>query len=147
MREAARLFLSFSGRIGRQQWWLAIVALFVVETAYFWWSHPGYYAAPVATAAETLANLVFMIPMAAIMVKRFNDRNWPWWLGYAAQIPLLAFVAGDYLGYFADEENVTYAQVGIYVTFGVSVILALIDNGFFKGTIGANRFGPDPVAP
>ena len=110
MDQAAQLFLGLQGRIGRQQWWVGFVVLMAFESAYFWLTDPGYYAAPVASLASTVANVVFLFPTTALTVKRCNDRDWPWWLGYVVQLPLLAFIIGDYFGSFADDENLTALQ-------------------------------------
>ena len=145
MDQAAQLFLGLQRRIGRQQWWVGFVVLMAFESAYFWLTDPGYYAAPVASLASTVANVIFLFPTTALTVKRCNDRDWPWWLGYVVQLPLLAFIIGDYFGSFADDENLTALQFAVYLSFAVAILFIVIDNGLLKGTTGTNRFGPDPL--
>lgn len=146
MVNVAKLFLEFRDRIARQEWWLAMAILLGVETGYFWLTDPTYYDAPIASLPSTVANLVFIVPMTALIVKRCNDRDWPSWTGLLVQLPLLAFIIGDYHGYFADDENLTIFQVGIYGGFVAAMAFVLLDNGFLRGTVGANRYGPDPLA-
>ena len=40
-------------------------------------------AVPPPSWPDTLWQLAWLVPGTAITVKRFNDRDWPWWLGYA----------------------------------------------------------------
>ena len=87
-----RTFFSFSGRIGRQTFWLSMLALIVINlvvvgaTAFVYgvpvitpnqppdFSHP-YYIASVAMS------LLMIWPSSAISVKRLHDRNMRgWWL-------------------------------------------------------------------
>lgn len=147
MQNVMRLLFSFHGRIPRSTWWIATLSILLVELGYLAVTDPNYYWASVASLGSTVASLVFLVPYTAVIIKRCNDRGWPWWIGYVAQTPVLVFVVGDYLGYFADVENITYFQVGVFSSFILAFLYVLVDNGFLRGTVGANRYGPDPLEP
>lgn len=147
MQNAMRLFFGFRGRIARTAWWVASAIIALINATFIALTDPGYYSAPVASLGSTIANLIFLIPMTAVLVKRCNDRNWPWWTGLLVQLPLLVFGISDYLGHFADDENLTLLQGAEFSTFIVSFVFVVVDNGFLRGTVGANRYGPDPLEP
>ncbi len=110
------LFTSFDGRIGRQQWWMGIIVLFVV----------GIIATVLdmilGTRMESgmgvigiIADIICIYPSIALSAKRWHDRGKSaWWI----LINLVPFIGW---------------------------IWALVENGFLKGTDGPNQYGPDPV--
>jgi uncharacterized membrane protein YhaH (DUF805 family) len=89
--------------------------------------------------------VLMLIPGTAITVKRFNDRGWPWWLGYACNfVWLLAFVA-PHFGIIIDPDAALPNAVGFWLLFAATIAV-FIDNGFLRGEAGANRHGEDPRA-
>ncbi len=124
-----RKYATFSGRASRSEYWwfqlfywIALVVVGILTVA----------LAAVFNANETslfifipigLLVLAMLLPVIALQVRRFHDRDmsgW-WYLG--------AVIVG----------NVPF--VGILVWIAVFVISCL------KGTDGPNRFGPDPLRP
>lgn len=122
-------YATFSGRASRSEYWwfqlfywIALVVVGILTVA----------LAAVFDANETslfifipigLLVLALLLPVIALQVRRFHDRDmsgW-WYLG--------AVIVG----------NVPF--VGILVWIAVFVISCL------KGTDGSNRFGPDPLRP
>jgi uncharacterized membrane protein YhaH (DUF805 family) len=69
-----------------------------------------------ADSADAVVNLLLLWPAIAVAVKRWHDRDKPGWWVLIVLLPLIG---------------------GLW---------ALIDNGCLRGTVGPNRFGPDPVA-
>jgi uncharacterized membrane protein YhaH (DUF805 family) len=146
-------WLSFSGRIGRQTWWLHYVLLMVVAAillhivlAIFGLVLPTLLYLPLSF----LANLVLLWPALAGMVKRLHDHNLEdkWAIGYVCLlfgyqlltlIALMLALAGAPLV----ALGVILMLVGL-LTF-VAGIAMLVFCGFLKGTPGPNRFGPDPL--
>ena len=63
--------------------------------------------------AEAVANALIVWPALAVAVKRWHDRDKSGWWVLINLIPI------------------------------VGVIWSLVENGFLRGTVGANRFGPD----
>lgn len=147
-----QLLTTFSGRISRSQWWLGFIAVIIISLTGYLAINPQIYSTPVDQPlpqpglGEILFGLLMMIPATAITVKRFNDRDWPWWLGYALGLIGVVFTAAPYFGYLVDP---LYFSTPEYVFGGLFLLLALaalVDNGFLKGTAGPNRYGPDPLA-
>ena len=67
-----------------------------------------------------IVNLIFSVatiwPSLAVIAKRWHDRNKSGWWILITIIPI------------------------------VGSIWALVENGFLRGTVGPNRFGPDPLS-
>jgi uncharacterized membrane protein YhaH (DUF805 family) len=137
----AYLFNSFDGRISRQTFWTAMVALLIAEI----------FAHMIAEAIQgdrlsAIVDLAFTYPEFAIAVKRGHDRNMPLWLliiffGGGALLDLLTVL--DLSG--TDEEPSTLS-IFIAVPFTVLGLALLVELGFRRGTVGPNQYGPDPLA-
>lgn len=88
-----RILTEFRGRIDRQAFFIGIL---VVAAAYLFSpfrppSVDGLAGPP--TIMSELWNYAWLIPLAAVVVKRVNDIGWPCWLGYAyAAIVGLSFI-------------------------------------------------------
>ena len=142
------LLTTFNGRINRQQWWIGFVIILVGSLIGTLLLNPEHLTAekiPPPSWPDTIWQLVLLIPGTAITVKRFNDRDWPWWLGYATALISLLLYLPDHFGM---QINPEVGGLGTFVFWGVLAILllVLIDNGFLRGTDGPNRYGPDPLA-
>jgi uncharacterized membrane protein YhaH (DUF805 family) len=127
------LFTSFEGRIGRQNWWLGLLALVVIEWIVIFVlakifgialvpamdpNNPEAMGAMGAGAGALLGivGLIFLWPALALYAKRWHDRDKSGWWTLIALVPIIG---------------------GIWL---------LVELGFLKGTSGSNRFGSDPVA-
>jgi uncharacterized membrane protein YhaH (DUF805 family) len=143
------LLLSFTGRIPRSSYWFgfAVVVLVFGLARYVLKYHLGYEGLgnreelPV-TFVSTLA----AIPLTALSVKRFNDRNRPSWIGYVVGFSTALFIAAPYFGYLVDVLQFSPVEHAIFWPLCALSLFALIDNGFLPGTSGPNRVGPDPIA-
>lgn len=69
-----------------------------------------------AERSELLVDVLLFWPLLAVSAKRWHDRNRSGWWVLVLFVPLIGW------------------------------LWALIDNGFVRGTAGANRFGDDPLA-
>jgi uncharacterized membrane protein YhaH (DUF805 family) len=127
------MLFSFSGRINRQRWWLWLIALLVVEYIIIFIvsallgvnSMAGINANDSAAMSGAvykamipaiIIGLIFLYPTLAIYTKRWHDRGKSGWWTLIVLVPIIG---------------------GIW---------ALIEQGFLRGTSGANQFGPDPLA-
>jgi uncharacterized membrane protein YhaH (DUF805 family) len=137
----------FEGRIGRGQFWS--FALFLIP-----------YAVAAALIAHRLADnwlkpdFVFMLPAyypaAAIAVKRLHDRDRSFRLAILfIAVPLL----DNFVRLWLPAPPPAAGQLPQYtpqmalelVNFAVA-LWALFELGVYRGTKGANRYGPDPLA-
>jgi uncharacterized membrane protein YhaH (DUF805 family) len=136
----AYLLSSFEGRIGRQMFWIAMLAITVAEIL----------AHIVAEAVQgdrlsAIIDLAFTYPEFAIAAKRAHDRNLPLWL-------LVVFFAGGavldlltVLELTGSQEEPSVLSLLIAVPFTVLGLALLIELGLRRGTVGPNQYGPDPL--
>lgn len=110
------LFTSFEGRIGRQSYWMGVLALVAVSVV------AGVLDAILGTAGEggygivtILAALAIIYPALALYAKRWHDRGKSGWWSLIGLVPVIG---------------------GLWM---------LIELGILKGTTGANQYGADPV--
>jgi uncharacterized membrane protein YhaH (DUF805 family) len=134
------LFTGLHGRITRQWFWIGLGVLIVAELV----------AGKIAQLlqGEQLASLVglaFDYPEFALAVKRAKDRNLSVWT--VATFFIIDGLLG-FLGLMSADGEVSpdnpLASVLGYVWLAVLVVL-ITELGFRRGTVGPNRFGPDPL--
>ena len=150
MADVIKLFTSFHGRISRKSWWLGTVIITILSLSGTIVLNPdalsldpNVVAQPVW--AETIWELLLIIPYAAIAVKRFNDRDWPNWLGYACGLIMAVLYVAPHFGFFAFEPDMSMREAIAALVLFLLPLFALIVNGFLRGTPGPNRYGPDPL--
>ena len=124
------ILTSFQGRINRQSYWMGAIVLAVIAAVLIGGSmalfstftatdEPGKYnmqMSPIGWVISAVAYILMIWFGLAIQVKRWHDRDKSGWWVLIALVPLIG---------------------GIW---------ALVECGFLRGTSGANRFGPDPLA-
>jgi len=148
-------FGNFDGRISRKKFWLASIAVFVIQ---------GVIAVIAAVAAEEMANeaagdlamdivlFIFLYPQFVISVKRGHDRNISTWVILVAYILLALFDALRFAGWLRTHPNQNTLSAANLISFafilivGVISLALIIELGFRRGTPGPNRYGPDPLA-
>jgi uncharacterized membrane protein YhaH (DUF805 family) len=135
------LLNSFEGRIGRKTFWIGMAVLVSAEIL-------GHFIAQALQGdrLSAIVDLAFTYPEFAIAAKRAHDRDLPIWIliiffGGGAVLDLLTVLE---LTGSADQPNVL--SLFIAVPFTVLLVALLIELGLRRGTIGPNRYGPDPVA-
>jgi uncharacterized membrane protein YhaH (DUF805 family) len=135
------LLTSFDGRITRQPFWIASLAILIVETA----AH----ALAMQIQGERLGaivDLAFVYPQLAVSAKRGFDRNIPLWVN-ALFYAIAVFINLLLLLGLVDLEDPSPMLTVILVPWGVFALILLVELGFRRGTVGPNRFGPDPLEP
>ena len=143
------LLFGFDGRIGRKQWWLAMVLLVAMSVGLSMLVNPhAWFGSGIArtTVADTLLSLSFLIPETAVSVKRFNDRGWPQWMPYGYSLMMLTYLVLDHFGHIDLNGSPTHFSVALVLALAILTVAIIIDNGFLRGTRGANRHGPDPLS-
>lgn len=127
------MFTNLNGRIGRQSWWLGLIALVVAQWVIMFIltmlfgqdmtqevTDSGFSYQSNLSPVGAILMFLIMIPFIwfgiCLSGKRWHDRGKSaWWI----LINLIPIVGG---------------------------IWALVENGFLKGTDGPNQYGPDPLA-
>jgi uncharacterized membrane protein YhaH (DUF805 family) len=148
-----RFFTNFEGRITRKTFWLASIAVFVIELVI---------VAIAAGVVEEFTNeaagdltmdigvFAFLYPQFVISLKRGHDRNISTWVIGAWYVVLATFDVLRFAGQTRPNQNVfSTANLLLFVFIMLSGIITLaffIELGFRRGTRGPNRYGPDPLA-
>jgi uncharacterized membrane protein YhaH (DUF805 family) len=150
-----RFFANFDGRISRKTFWLASIAVLVIELLI---------AAAAAATAEEFADeatgdlamdivlFAFLYPQFAISVKRGHDRNISTWVIGAWYVALAMSDILRCFGWLRSSPNQNVLSSANLISFafimiaGIISLALLIELGFRRGTRGPNRYGPDPLA-
>jgi uncharacterized membrane protein YhaH (DUF805 family) len=133
----SQLLFSFSGRVNRRPYWLTSIAmllLIVILVAIV------FMLMDVSLSLFVVLGVLY-IPLLwiafAIGAKRLHDRDKSaWWL-------LLFYILPSILSNVADSTS----GLGILlwlISTAIS-IWAFVELGCLRGTVGPNRFGPDPL--
>jgi uncharacterized membrane protein YhaH (DUF805 family) len=143
----------FSGRLNRAKYWLWILIYFIAVAVV----SAVIYAinSPMAGGIVQLVfSIVALISSLAVVTKRLHDRNKSaWWLLIFVLIPSLLLGAGIVASVYGalmtdDTSNLgTLAIVGGALTLaaGAFLIWSFVELACLRGTIGPNRYGPDPL--
>jgi len=154
---------SFRGRLGRGSFWLynaiavPLLAVLVVALWVYALSVPGAYenGGPTPFPGDPLGiagAVLFFALLAAILlagtaitVRRLHDRDRAWWW------ILVFLLAPDViltLAEILDESGAANESLLFILQFAALalVVWGAIELGFLRGTVGANRYGPDPLA-
>lgn len=155
MDQIVALLTTSEGRIGRQQWWIGVVALIVIAIiAGIILSVISFGNAAVFAWLAVLLNLALIWPSYNIGMKRRHDRDndgtdLTILLGGSVVLNLLS-ATGIGMSWTDIGGGVMMPQPAIWLTilnliFGIFAIYMFVQLGFLKGTTGANTFGSDPV--
>jgi uncharacterized membrane protein YhaH (DUF805 family) len=140
----SQLLFSFQGRLNRKPYWLTILATVVIIILLIVFALMMFGEHDFWTGGLLLVLLVILyIPLIwislAIGAKRLHDRDKSaWWLLLFYLAPAVLSSAGNHAG-----------DIGIILhlaSFSITV-WAFVELGCLRGTVGLNRFGPDPLAP
>jgi uncharacterized membrane protein YhaH (DUF805 family) len=144
MSNLLSLLTSFRGRIGRKQWWIGFIIVFFGSLFGTLLLNPEMFTAeelPPPSWPDTFWQLAWLVPATAITVKRFNDRDWPWWLGYAFAALAVVLHVAPHFGLLIDPQAGGIGAFAFWL-YAAAATAALIDNGFLRGTDGPNHYGP-----
>lgn len=124
----SQTFTSFDGRIGRQTWWLAQIALCIV------------------TSAAAFAGLA----LSAALLALSGVDNYALGFSLMHMIAFIVLIAGMYFSLVVnikrwhDHGRSGLWNLALFVPF-VGPLLGLVMLGFLPGDEGDNRFGPSGV--
>jgi uncharacterized membrane protein YhaH (DUF805 family) len=103
---------------------------------------------------QTIWQLVVLWPSIAILIKRIHDRDKSGalvWALYGPLIPAIIVTIAAVVAVAAGGGEAAWSLIIVAVVLWVAVagvaIWFFIEFGCMRGTIGPNRFGPDPVPP
>src|SRR5207244_10023273 len=106
----------------------------------------------VATLLSSAVGLVIFVSGIFVAIKRLHDRDKSgWWLLLFYIAPSVLFGLGAVIWIIGIAADASGAATGIaFVFFAAGFALsvwAFIELGCLRGTVGPNRYGPDPLAP
>jgi uncharacterized membrane protein YhaH (DUF805 family) len=136
------LFTSFSGRVSRQQFWIALAAVALLWIAVRF-SATELMARSTADTAYFLIvglsviSVVLLLAVMPVLIKRLHDRNKS---GHYLWL-LMAAVIGSQLMPRSDESLALLAGLVLVAIW----LWYFVELGFFRGTAGPNAHGPDPL--
>ena len=130
------LLFTYQGRLNRAPYWTAIAIyvatmLVVATLAYLLWLGGAF------LIVLLIVYIPLMISGVMVGIKRLHDRDKSgWWLALFYLLPM----ALNTLSYGMGTLGTILSLAG----FAVS-IWGLVELGFLRGTVGTNRYGPDPL--
>jgi uncharacterized membrane protein YhaH (DUF805 family) len=159
------LFTDLNGRIPRSRFWIGTAVLLAVTVIAFFAlvmlgmgvtrsvsgtvtldsgeSSPFRNVHIVLTpTGRLILNLVILFPMVAVFLKRCHDRgSQGYFLILVVVIGLLLRILG-----LTGSETIDWVVHVLDVVVWFAFLYFLIVLGFLKGDVGANAYGPDPLA-
>lgn len=78
-------------------------------------------------------------------VRRLHDLNHSGWWIIAPYVLVIIGVFATLIGYGIQAESFAYIGISLSVIAGIGFIVLFI-MAMLRGTVGPNRFGPDPLA-
>ena len=131
MQYLAHLLFGFDGKIRRSDYWIGLLIIGATSFVAMLLFEPGFLNGEIRRPLAAAALIVlFAVPELAIVVKRFNDLEWPQWLAYALVVPCAAVTILLNTGMTKDG---TVADTALSVLVLVLALAELIPCGFFKG--------------
>ncbi|MBC7832754.1 MAG: DUF805 domain-containing protein, partial [Hyphomicrobium sp.] len=122
------LLTTFTGRISRREWWIGFVIVLIGSIAGTLLFNPEMLTSEVVVPPQwpdTIWQLAWLVPATAITVKRFNDRNWPWWLGYAFGVLGVFLYVAPHFGMVIDPEAAGVGAIVFWILLA-AVVAAVV---------------------
>lgn len=140
------LYLSTEGRIGRQNWWIGHIILAVIGIVIMLIVSSLFGPLSIATRLISfILVLVLAYPAYAVSAKRFQDRDKNGALGAILIGIGIVSALFQLFGLTGDPANPNAFDMIFGLATLAVAIWYLIELGILRGTVGDNRYGPDPV--
>lgn len=147
-----QFYFSPNGRASRSEYWLRyFVPVMLIDIVLNAISGFGAAVDSMALSAGFaflyyIFSLATLWPGIAVLVKRIHDRDKSGWYVLLPYALLLLGGIGLIAGAVADSTGAVIAVIVIWALLLIGVMVwFFVEFGCLRGTIGANRFGPDPV--
>jgi uncharacterized membrane protein YhaH (DUF805 family) len=139
------IFITFGGRINRAKYW---IAAFIYAAIYLVVAVLAYLAGQSTTVhtINAVVIVVLMISGIGVAVKRLHDRNKSgWYVLLFIVAPLILLAGGIFIGTMSTGSD--FVATAFWLIAFVIGIWGFIELGCLRGSIGQNKYGPDPLAP
>ena len=135
------------GRLGRMGYWLAVLIYLAISALSFvvalqtLIALSGDLMSVLLYVGSGLFVILVLFSAIAVGIKRLHDRDKSgWWTIPFIALPLL--LNGASRGGLVTTDSATTLQ---WVSLALAV-WGIVELGILRGTVGPNRFGPDPLA-
>jgi uncharacterized membrane protein YhaH (DUF805 family) len=140
-----QLFFKFDGRVNRSRFWIAALVLAALNVVLLLLGYATDQSG-VFQAVNGMLSIVILICSIAVGVKRLHDRNKSgWYLLLFYFLPGVLAAAGVLIGEFVEDSTIIATALTLLAV--ALTVWAFVELGCLRGTVGANPYGPDPVAP
>jgi len=147
------LLFSSQGRIPRSTYWyyaLAVAAL-NIPLAILTYSVSNPDVLSVISCISVIVGLVLFFPGLMVAIKRCHDRNRSGWFLLVSYIPVGIWLLLFGISFIMSSYD-TGAVGGFYwvmvclmwISF-IPTLWVFVELGFLRGTVGPNKYGPDPL--
>jgi uncharacterized membrane protein YhaH (DUF805 family) len=140
----ADLFLSLGGRISRSRFWIGTLILTTFSAAATYLIIAAVGISDRAVLLSMLVAFALAYPSYALMAKRFQDRDKPGRIALFAIVPVYAINLLQTFQVIDPDTPTPLFHLLNYAAIGIGLWI-LLELGFFRGTQGPNRYGPDPL--
>ena len=145
-----RFYFSAAGRISRSQYWLRfflpVLVIGIILNLLQLADGEGF------KVLSGIFQLIVLWPGIAVLIKRIHDRNksgWLVWLIYGPGILATIFTIATVIAIAADSSgagtSLGIISGALWIAAFVIAVWFFVEFGCMRGTVGANRYGPDPV--
>jgi uncharacterized membrane protein YhaH (DUF805 family) len=139
------IFITFSGRINRAKYWIA----FLIYAAISFVFNVAAYLADQSTAVQVInavVTVVLIISSFGVAIQRLHDRNKSgWYILLFVIAPGILLAAGLVIGTMSSGSG--FVATALWLLAFAIGIWGFVELGCLRGSIGQNKYGPDPLAP
>jgi uncharacterized membrane protein YhaH (DUF805 family) len=139
-----QIWFGFSGRSNRAKAWLVVLVNFAVGLVL---QALAYVTGMVGAVIFGLMGIALIVSNVAITVTRVHDHDWSgWWslIFYVVPVILASSIGMTAAMGAASTAGQVVILIGFLIFLGI-FIWAFVFLGCLRGTVGDNRFGPDPL--
>jgi len=138
-----QIWFGFSGRINRAKLWLVSLVNTAIVSVF---AGVAYAIGTIGWVILGLLYIAVLVSGLGIVIRRLHDRNKSgWWALIFYAVPIALSLVGFGISH-AIEGGVGQAINGVFSLISLGFyIWAFVELGCLRGTVGDNRFGPDPL--
>ena len=130
-------YCSFKGRASRSEFWWFMLFMFLVNVVVSLVA--GFLPSAAGNGLSVLVSLAFILPNIGVTARRLHDRNLSGWWQLAPIVPTILLLAMIFTMSITETALVLLSLLAVAVAIWFLIMLIL------PGTLGPNRFGPDPL--
>jgi uncharacterized membrane protein YhaH (DUF805 family) len=138
------IFISFSGRINRAKYWIAVLILTAINVVFVALAYLG--SSTALHGIKTAVGIATTISAIAVAIKRLHDRNKSGWFVLLFVVtPAILLGLGLAIGTMSTGSD--FVATALWLIAIVIGFWSFVELGCLRGTIGHNKYGSDPLAP